>query len=120
MCSQCFAYCITGKGIFLDKDFDKSTLDPADFVNTHDKELLFCEKCGGPITAVDHVRWMTDKLGELAFANQTFVVARHKELGLTEDIAPRTDRDLERSDFIRILCPNCRASYILSDEWGES
>lgn len=119
-CSQCFVYCITGKGIILDKDFDKSTLDPEGFIDTHDKELLFCEHCGNPITAEDHVRWMTDRLGELAYANQTFVVARHKKLGLVEETVPRTERPLERSDFIRMLCPNCRASYILSDEWGES
>ncbi len=119
-CSQCFAYCITGKGIELDKDFDKSTLDPADFIDTHDKELLFCEHCGGIITAEDHVRWMTDRLGELAYANQTFVVARHKKLGLVDETVPRSERPPERSDFIRVLCQNCRSSYILSDEWGES
>ena len=48
MCSQCFVYCITKKGIVLDKDFDKSTTDPADFIDTQDKELLFCEHCGSP------------------------------------------------------------------------
>jgi len=119
-CSQCFAYCITGKGIKLDEDFEKSTLDPADFIDTHDKELLFCEQCGGVITAKDHIRWINDKLGELAFGNQTLTMARYQELGLTEEIAERTDRPLERSDYMRILCPNCRAAYILSDEWGES
>jgi hydrogenase-4 component H len=119
-CSQCFEYCITDKGIKLDKDFEKSTTDPADFIDTHDKELVFCEKCGGVITAADHIRWVTDKLGELAFANQTLTVARYGQLKLTEEIAARPERDLERSDFMRILCPNCRAAYILSDEWGES
>jgi formate hydrogenlyase subunit 6/NADH:ubiquinone oxidoreductase subunit I len=119
-CSQCFAYCITGKGIILDKDFEKSTLDPAGFIDTHDKELLFCEHCGGPITAIDHVRWMVNKLGELAFGNQTLTVARYQELGLAQEVAKRTERAAERSDYLRILCPNCRATYILSDEWGES
>ncbi len=119
-CSQCFAYCITGKGIYLDKDFDKSTVDPSTFINSHNKELIFCEKCGSPITAKEHVRWMVNRLGELAFANQTFTVARYGELKLSEDVAPRGDGDFVRGDFMRILCPNCRASYILSDEWGES
>jgi hypothetical protein len=121
MCSQCFVYCITKKGIVLDKDFDKSTTDPAEFIDTQDKELVFCEHCGKPITTVDHIRWCIDKLGELAYANQTFMVARHKALGLSIDAAPRSaGRPLDRGDFIRALCPNCRASYILSDEWGES
>jgi hydrogenase-4 component H len=119
-CSQCFVYCITGKGIELDKDFEKSTLDPVNFVDTHDKELLFCESCGGVITAKDHIHWITDKLGELAFGNQTLTVARYQELGLTEGVVSRTERPLERSDYMRILCPNCRAAYIMSDEWGES
>jgi hydrogenase-4 component H len=121
MCSQCFLYCITKKGIVLDRDFDKSTTDTADFIDTHDKELLFCEHCGDPVTTVDHARWCTDKLGELAYANQTLMVARHKALNLATDTAPRSgERPLDRGDFMRVLCPNCRASYILSDEWGES
>ncbi|MBN1884245.1 MAG: 4Fe-4S dicluster domain-containing protein [Candidatus Krumholzibacteriota bacterium] len=120
-CSQCFVYCITKKGIELDPDFEKSTLDPATNINEHEKELLFCEKCGGVITAVDHVTWMARRLGELAFANQTFMVAKMGELKLVEETAPReAERGLERQDFIRILCPNCRASYILTDEWGQS
>jgi len=121
MCSQCFVYCITKKGIILDKDFDKSTTDPADFIDTQDKELVMCEHCGSPITAVDHIRWCMDKLGELSYANQTFMVARHKSLNLVKETAPRADaRALDRGDFIRALCPDCRAAYILSDEWGES
>jgi hypothetical protein len=121
MCSQCFLYCITKKGIMLDKDFDKSTTDPADFIDTQDKELVMCEHCGSPITAVDHIRWCMDKLGELSYANQTFMVARHKSLNLVKEGAPRDDaRALDRGDFIRALCPDCRAAYILSDEWGES
>jgi formate hydrogenlyase subunit 6/NADH:ubiquinone oxidoreductase subunit I len=121
MCSQCFVYCITKKGIILDKDFDKSTTDPADFIDTQDKELVMCEHCGSPITTVDHIRWCMDKLGELSYANQTFMVARHKSLNLAKEAAPRADaRALDRGDFIRALCPDCRAAYILSDEWGES
>lgn len=119
-CSQCHAYCITSKGIILDKDFDKSTTETADFIDTHDKELIFCEHCGSPITARDHVKWMIEKLDELAYANQTFIVSMHGELGLSEDIAPGAGKELERSDFMRILCPNCRAAYILADEWGSS
>ena len=48
------------------------------------------------------------------------LLARLGELKQVEETASRTERALERSDFIRILCPNCRASYILTDEWGES
>ena len=70
-CSQCFEYCITGKGIKLDPDFEKSCVDKADAIDTHDKELLFCESCGNPVTAKDHIHWINDQLGELVFTTLT-------------------------------------------------
>ena len=120
-CSQCYEYCITSKGIELDPDFEKSCFQMEDAINTHDKELLFCEHCHTPITAKDHIKWISRQLGELAFANPTLTVYKYGELKLVEDGTgdnPRTS--LERDNFMRILCPNCRAAYILSDEWGTS
>ncbi len=119
-CSNCYVNCITGKGIMLDEDFEKSTTDRADFIDAIEKDLVLCEICGEPITSRDHIEWMIERLSELAFANQTFMVERMGKLKLADEITPRTDRELERSDYMRTLCPNCRASYILSDEWGES
>lgn len=120
-CSQCFVYCITGKGIKLDPDFEKSVFSPDDMIDSHEKELLFCESCGGVITAEDHARWCTRQLGELAFGNQTLNVLKYKDLGLVEENTGANERkSLERDRYMTIMCPNCRASYILSDEWGTS
>jgi hydrogenase-4 component H len=120
-CSQCYVYCITKKGIYLDPDFEKSTLERGDFINSHEKELLLCERCSAVITAVDHVRWINDKLGELAFANPTLMIQKYSDLKLVEEGTGENPRDtLERDKFMKILCPNCRASFILSDQWGES
>ncbi len=120
-CSQCFAYCITGKGIKLDPDFEKSCVDKADAIDTHDKELVFCESCGNPVTAKDHIGWINDQLGELAFANPTLVVAKYAELNLVgDDTGNNPRKNLERDNFMKILCPNCRSAYILSDEYGTS
>lgn len=120
-CSQCYVYCITGKGIYLDPDFEKSTMGRADFMNAHEKELLLCERCGAVITAVDHVRWISEQLGELAFANPTLMLQKFEDLGLVQEGTGENPRDtLERDKFMKILCPNCRAAYILSDQWGES
>jgi len=120
-CSQCFVYCITGKGITLDPDFEKSALSPGDIIDSHEKELLFCEHCGGVITAVDHARWCSRQLGELAFGNQTLNVLKYKDLGLVEENTGASDRkSLERDRYMKIMCPNCRSAYILSDEWGTS
>ncbi len=120
-CSQCFAYCITGKGIKLDPDFEKSCFKPEDAIDTHDKELLFCERCGHPITAKDHATWMVRKLGELSFANPTLTVHKYSGLKLVEEGTGENERkNLERDDYMKILCPNCRAAYILADEWGTS
>lgn len=120
-CSQCYVYCITGDGIYLDDDFEKSTMDRADFIDSHDKELLLCERCGAVITAKDHIRWIGEQLGELAFANPTLMLAKYGELNqVDEDIGEDEGKRLERDNYMRILCPNCRAAYILTDEWGES
>lgn len=120
-CSQCFVYCITGKGIKLDPDFEKSVISVEEAIDTHDKELIFCERCGEPITAKDHVKWMTRQLGELSFANQTLTVARYAEMNLIgENTGDNPRKSLERDNYMKILCPNCRAAYILTDEWGTS
>jgi len=120
-CSQCYVYCITGKGIELDPDFEKSAMSPEDIVDSHEKELLFCENCGEVITAVDHAKWCAKQLGELAFGNQNLHLVRFKELGLVEEGTGRKEGETEERDrYMKILCPNCRASYILTDEWGAS
>jgi hydrogenase-4 component H len=120
-CSQCYEYCITNKGIELDPDFEKSVLSVDDAIDTHDKELLFCERCSSVITAKDHAKWMTRQLGELSFANATLTVHAYGELGLVEKGTGENDRkNLERDNYMKILCPNCRAAYILGDEWGTS
>ena len=120
-CSQCFEYCITGKGIKLDPDFEKSCFSKDDIIDTHDKELVFCERCGSPITAVDHIKWINDKLGELSFANATLVMVKYADLELVEeDTGSNPRKSLERDNYMRILCPDCRSAYILSDEWGTS
>ena len=118
-CSQCYVYCITGKGIKLDPDFEKSTLDRESMIDAHEKELVFCENCGGVVTAVEHARWCARTLGEKAFGNQTLNVLEYRRLGLVEaGTEAKTRATVERDRFMKILCPNWRAAYILSDEWG--
>ncbi|MBN1163483.1 MAG: 4Fe-4S dicluster domain-containing protein [Candidatus Krumholzibacteriota bacterium] len=120
-CSQCFEYCITGKGIKLDPDFEKSCLNVDDAINTHDKELIFCERCGGIITAREHLSWIAKQLGELYFANPTLVVQQYGQMKLVEENTGNNERKaMERDNFMKVLCPNCRAAYILTDEWGSS
>lgn len=118
-CSQCFVYCITKKGIKLDPDFEKSTLDGNAVIDAHEKELLMCENCGGVVTATEHAHWCARKLGEKAFGNQTLNVLEYRRLGLVEEgTGTGARKTVERDRFMKILCPNCRAAYILSDEWG--
>jgi hypothetical protein len=38
-------------------------------------------------------------------------------MGLRETL-PRDDRRIDRTDIQRILCPACRRSVTLFDEWG--
>ena len=70
---------------------------------------------------MDHARWCSRQLGELAFGNQTLNVLKYKDLGLVEEGTGQNERKtLERDRYMKIMCPNCRAAYILGDEWGTS
>jgi len=117
-CGQCQANCITDEGIKLSLEYDLATYDRTETVESVEKELLFCEFCGAPITTVDHLKWLAKKLGPLAFSNQALILVSHKELSLVDKTAPRDKRPAWRTDYMRILCPKCRREVIFTEEWG--
>jgi len=117
-CGQCEANCITEKGIKLSLEYDLATYDRTETVESVEKELLFCELCGAPVTTVDHLKWLAKKLGPLAFSNQTLILASYKELALVDETASRDKRPTWRTDYMRILCPRCKREVIFTEEWG--
>lgn len=117
-CGQCQANCTTKKGIILSNErFDLAVFDRAQAIQKVEKELLLCEHCGGVIGPVEQLKWIARKVGSLAVANPTLLVALHKDLGLTVEPGPRGDRPTGRSDTYKMLCPACRREVYLTEDW---
>ena len=116
-CGECARSCATQEGVTLSNGYELSGLSRAEMVQTVEKELVACELCGESIAARDHLLWIYRRLGSLAYANVTVYLAAQQALGLRETV-PRDGRKMDRTDIQRVLCPACRRSVTLLDEWG--
>jgi len=117
-CGQCERNCITKKGVRLTKEYELSTFRRQDVFTYIEKDLVFCESCGSPITTYEHIRWMADQTGILTFTNPTLYLPALKSLSLIKEAESAQDRPHRRSDQIKILCPHCRREMTLLEEWG--
>jgi formate hydrogenlyase subunit 6/NADH:ubiquinone oxidoreductase subunit I len=108
-CGNCEENCTTGKGIVLSQKWDLAGLDREAMTETHEFELQMCEKCGALIGAKKHLIWLCERLGPLAYANPSLLIAKSGEL-LTKppDVQRQADTAAQTSDFVRILCPKCK------------
>jgi len=119
-CGQCHAYCTTENGIDYTEEYDLASADREDFVVTVEKELALCEMCGGVAGTKDHLKWIADRLGTLAYSNPSLVLSDMEALGQAEPVGRRPeDRGIAREDIFRVLCPDCRRKVYLREEWGE-
>ncbi|MCD6308588.1 MAG: 4Fe-4S ferredoxin, partial [Candidatus Latescibacteria bacterium] len=119
-CGQCHAYCTTVDGIDYTGEYDLASSDRESMVETVEKELALCEICGGVAGTKDHLTWIADRLGSLVYANPSLVLADMEELSPGVEISRRTsERQINREDIFRILCPDCRRKVYLTEEWGE-
>ena len=110
-CGNCQDTCTTEKGIKLSNQWDLATLDRNSTVETYEHELQVCEKCGEVIGTKKHLVWLYDKLGPLAYTNPSLLIAKNGQLRTdAEEITDEgaAQRDVETSDFMRILCPKCK------------
>ena len=118
-CGQCQAACPTEKGIMLSTEYDTANFDRQNQLSTCEKELAMCEMCGGIVAAYDQLAWITAKIGNLAYANPTLILAEHEKLGLVSDEHARMAEALEgRADLMKILCPTCRRKVYIKEEWS--
>ncbi len=106
-CGQCQASCITEKGVKMTLDYDLATTDRSTLREKVEKALLACEGCGAVIGAREHVTWVARRIGPLAFANPTLLLAAMQDQGLAGTL-PAPSGPLGRGDRLRILCPKCR------------
>ncbi len=108
-CGSCEAACIADhEGITLSNDWELSFFDRKEAFETIEKELELCEMCGEVIACKDHLRWISEKLGELSYSNPTLYQSRLKGLGIIDENIISAFKDQGRSDRIKILCARCR------------
>ena len=85
---------------------------------TVEKDLVMCEMCGSVVAALDHLCWISNRLGTLAYANPSLILASLSGLSLVETGAARGKEVMPaRSDLLRVLCPTCRRDIYLKEEW---
>lgn len=118
-CGQCGDLCTTGEGIEYTTKFDLAQFDRKDLLEENEKDLAVCQGCGGSVSAKEHLTWLRQRVGHIAYSNPTILLASFEELGLIEPfkVDKETD-DIDRPDFNRILCPDCRRAAVLTEEWG--
>jgi formate hydrogenlyase subunit 6/NADH:ubiquinone oxidoreductase subunit I len=110
-CGNCEDNCTTEKGIQLSNKWDLANLDRESTLETHEFELQMCEKCGALVGTKKHLIWLYEKLGPLAYTNPSLLIAKSGELLNEPDTVAaelRADAEVETSDFMRILCPECK------------
>jgi len=110
-CANCSDNCTTETGIKLSNEWDLADLDREAMAETHEFELQLCENCGALVGTKKHLIWLYEKLGPLAYTNPSLLIAKSGEL-LTEpqDVQKQqqSGKDIQTSDFMRILCPKCK------------
>jgi formate hydrogenlyase subunit 6/NADH:ubiquinone oxidoreductase subunit I len=114
-CGSCEAACIVdNEGIKLSTDWELAFFDRAEAFETIDKSLQLCEVCGETIACKDHLVWISERVGELAYSNPTLYQSRLKSLGIMDDNITAVMQDFGRSDRAKILCARCRRETTLT------
>ena len=114
-CGQCEAACIAdNEGIKLSNEWELSFFDRKEAFETIEKELALCEICGDPVACKDHLKWISEKIGELTYSNPTLYLSRLKSLGIIDDNIRSALEDKGRSDRWKILCAPCRRKTTLT------
>lgn len=112
-CGNCVLNCITEKGIRQTQEFDLASYDRKDVYSQVEKELILCQICAEPITTLEHLEWITEKVGDSVFSNPTLYLLKLKSLGLVyyEDIVGLIPFKRARRQLI--LCHRCRRESTL-------
>ncbi len=118
LCGQCGALCTTGKGIVYTNKYAKNTLDRAEVIHEVEDELVECEKCGKVISTKRHLEWISNRLGEKAFANPTIVLTKHIPMGVADEERKSEEScKFDREDWYKILCPDCRRAAWMKENF---
>ena len=108
-CGNCHDNCTTQDGIRLSGQWDMAGLSRETMAETHEYELQRCERCGATIGTKKHLTWLCDRLGPLAYANPSLLLAKAGELAAepVDGLAAQVT-EVRTGDFMRLLCPKCK------------
>jgi hydrogenase-4 component H len=115
-CAMCQQHCITGKGVALsDQIFDLAVFDRDKVIEKQEKNLVICKNCQAIITTDEHIKYMHDKLGPLAFSSTLNLNLLNEKLELArkEETEVEIRDGLKRKDMFNIICPNCMRSVLI-------
>ncbi len=118
LCGQCGALCTTSEGIEYTNKYAKNTLDISEVIQEVEDELILCEKCGKVISTKLHLEWISERLGEKAYANPTIVLTKN----IPMDVADEEKKSIEpcefnREDLYKVLCPDCRRAAWMKENF---
>lgn len=117
-CGQCHIYCTTKDGVDYTTEYDLASLDRSTMFVSVEKELAICEMCGGAAGTKDHLAWIANRIGSIAYSNPTLILSAMDTLSQAEPMQIRPEnRAVDRPDLFRILCPDCRRKVFMSEEW---
>lgn len=114
-CGHCHYHCTTEDGIYQTQEFDLATFDRLSCTTDVEKELLVCDKCDKVVGAVDHIKWVAQKVGPKAYANPSLAMTLEGELISAPQETVERDEKLGRDDILRVLCPHCRRTVIFNE-----
>lgn len=118
-CGQCHLNCTTKDGIDYTQEYDLAAFDRSGMSVEIERELVLCEVCGEVAGTREQLQWIARRLGALAYANPTLILAGQDDTSSVGAVDDREDsRPPQREDLFRILCPSCRRKMYLTEEWG--
>ena len=116
-CGSCEAACIAdNEGIKLSNEWDLAFFDRTKAEETIEKDLELCEICGEVIACTDHLKWISEKIGELTFSNPTLYLSHLKSLGVIDENLIAASKDYGRSDRTKMLCARHRRETTLTTQ----
>lgn len=118
-CGQCRANCPSDGGVQYTREYELALFDRKEAQVTVEKDLLLCEVCRAVISTFDHVKWLCERLGPLAYANIGLVLAGQRELVSLAEAAPKDRAEIGRADHVKFLCPRCQHEVFVKEEWPE-
>jgi len=116
-CGQCERYCSTEKGVRLTEEFDLAAFDRKSVFSEIKKELLVCGSCGEVIGPKSQVLWLARKLGPKAYGNALLFSMLQKEAEIVSEVPFEKSARMERTGLFTILCPKCKHSTLIYDEY---